>query len=132
VKARLAAVAAILAAAGAAAGASLYSTAVCGCVSPAQSVLGMRWPEMDRTALKVLASRVPYGKPVELIHQALAASGSTTKHCTDDRAGGKTVCMLPLDRNFWRERAAEVTFAYDAGGILRSMSAELRNRYRWE
>ena len=130
-KARLAAVAAILAAAGAAAGASLYSTAVCGCVSPAQSVLGMRWPEMDRTALKVLASRVPYGKPVELIHKALAAGGYT-KYCTDDRAGGKTVCMLPLDRNFWRERAAEVTFAYDAGGILRSMSAELRNRYRWE
>jgi len=130
VKARLAAIAAVLAA-GAAGGASLYSTAVCGCLSPAQDVMGMRWPEMDRAALKLLASRFPYGRPVEHIHQALGARGYA-KYCSDDPANGRTVCMLPLDRNFWRERAAQVTFAYDAGGILRSMSAELKNRYRWE
>ena len=42
-KPRLAAIAAVLAAAGAAAGASLYSTTVCGCLSPAQDLLGKRW-----------------------------------------------------------------------------------------
>jgi hypothetical protein len=131
VKAPLAAVAVVLAAAGAAAGASIYSTAVCACVSPAQAVLGMRWPQMDRAALELLASRIPHGTPVEHVHQALDKSGYT-RYCTDDRPGGKTVCTLPLDRNFWRERAARVTFAYDAGGIMRSMSAELKHRYLWE
>ena len=130
-KARLAAIAAILAAAGAAAGASLYSSAVCGCLSPAQAVMGSSWPHMDRAAMKTLSARVPYGRPVAEVHQALAASGYA-KYCTDDRASGKTVCTLPYDRNFWRERAAQVTFAYDSGGTLRSMSAELKNRYRWE
>jgi hypothetical protein len=130
VKAQAAAIAAVLAA-GAAAGASLYSTAVCGCVTPAQAVMGSSWPQMDRAAMKALAARVPYGRPVAEIHQALAASGYA-KYCTDDRANGKTVCMLPYDRNFWRERSAQVTFAYDSGGILRSMSAEGASRYRWE
>ncbi len=130
-KARVAAVAGILAAAGAAAGASLYSSVACGCVSPAQAVLGMRWPVVDRAALTLLASRFPYGRPVEHIHQALGASGYS-RYCTDERADGRTVCLLPHDGNFWRDRMAQVTFAYDSGGILRSMSAELKNRYRWE
>jgi hypothetical protein len=131
VKARLAAIAGILVVAGAAAGASLYSTAVCGCLSPAQAVMGASWPHMDRAAMKTLSARVPYGRPVAEIHQALAASGYA-KYCTDDRANGKTVCMLPYDRNFWRERAAQVTFAYDADGILRSMGAEGKTRYLWQ
>jgi hypothetical protein len=131
VKARIAAIAGILVAAGAAAGASLYSTAVCGCLSPAQAVMGSSWPHMDRAAMKTLSARVPYGRPVAEIHQALAASGYA-KYCTDDRANGKTVCMLPYDRNFWRERAAQVTFAYDADGILRSMGAEGKTRYLWQ
>jgi hypothetical protein len=130
VKAQLAAIAGVLAA-GAAVGASLYSTAVCGCLSPAQAVMGSSWPHMDRAAMKTLAGRVPYGRPVAEIHQALAASGYA-KYCSDDRANGKTVCLLPYDRNFWRERAAQVTFAYDSGGILRSMGAEGKSRYRWE
>ena len=130
-KPRLAAIAAVLAAAGAAAGASIYSTTVCSCLSPAQDLLGKRWPEMSRAELKLLASRIPSGTPVEHIHQALGASGYA-KYCTEDRANGKTACLLPLDRNFWRERAAQVTFAYDADAILRSMSAELKNRYLWE
>ena len=86
---------------------------------------------MDRAAMKTLSARVPYGRPVAEIHQALAASGYA-KYCTDDRANGKTVCMLPYDRNFWRERAAQVTFAYDAGGILRSMGAEGKTLYLWQ
>jgi hypothetical protein len=131
VKARLAAIAGILVVAGAAAGASLYSTAVCGCLSPAQAVMGASWPHMDRAAMKTLSARVPYGRPVAEIHQALAASGYA-KYCTNDRANGKTVCMLPYDRNFWRERAAQVTFAYDADGILRSMGAEGKTRYLWQ
>lgn len=130
-KPRLAAIAAVLAAAGAAAGASLYSTVACGCLSPAQDLLGKRWPEMSRADLRLLASRIPAGTPVEHVHQALGASGYA-RYCTDDRASRRTVCMLPLDRNFWRERAAQVTFAYDAGGITRSMNAELKNRYLWE
>jgi hypothetical protein len=127
----MAAIAGILVVAGAAAGASLYSTAVCGCLSPAQAVMGASWPHMDRAAMKTLSARVPYGRPVAEIHQALAASGYA-KYCTDDRANGKTVCMLPYDRNFWRERAAQVTFAYDADGIVRSMGAEGKTRYLWQ
>jgi hypothetical protein len=127
----MAAIVGILVAAGAAAGASLYSTAVCGCLSPAQALMGASWPHMDRAAMKTLSARVPYGRPVAEIHEALAASGYA-KYCTDDRANRKTVCMLPYDRNFWRERAAQVTFAYDADGILRSMGAEGKTRYLWQ
>jgi len=130
VKTRLAAIAGVLAA-GAAAGASLYTTPACACLSPAQDVMGSSWPDMDSAALKRLAARFPYGKPAGLIHKALDASGYA-KYCSDDRANLRTVCMLPHDENFWRQRAAQVTFAYDADGILRSMGAELKNRYRWQ
>jgi hypothetical protein len=108
------------------AGASLYTTGSCACLSPAQAIVG--WVEEHPERDKRLAKRYPRGMSLQDTRQEL---GPYARHCTEDKMSQKLSCLLPHESNFWRETKAEVVFVYGGSG-LNSINVASTVRYLWE
>jgi len=126
---------AVFAAAGG--GISLWSNPLCACASPAWTVLGRDWVDLDTTGLNERAKRrFPAGMSAAELREHITPlyyskhcteqdSGRTVlcKHCTEQDSGPRVLCTLPFDRNAWRERHARLEFAFDREARLRDVAA---------
>ncbi len=111
---------------------SLYATAVCSCASVAQAAVAFRWADVDTPTLHaIVEKRYPKGT-AETEVAAQVGRTAYPKYCGAADSKSATVCLLPHDRNFWRERSVELTFGWDSARRLRSVVVVPRVQYRWE
>ena len=104
--------------------ASLYSSAVCACLSVAETMLKARSPQLSGDALqRVAQTRFPAGlTEAELIKDL--GMRSYARYCLQGGGGRALVCLFPHDVNFWRDTHIQLSLAFDAERRVRAVRAE--------
>ena len=111
---------------------SLHSTGVCACASVAQYAVSFRWADADPGTLREIVERRYVKGALEADLAAQLGPRAYEKYCKPLEQKRATACLLPHDRNFWRTRGVEITFAWDSGRALSSVTAVPRIKYVWD
>lgn len=109
--------------------ASLYTSAVCACLSVAETMLKARSPQLSGDALQRAAqARFPTGlSEAELIKDL--GIRRYARYCLQGGGGRALVCLMPHDVNFWRDTHIQLSLVFDAERRVRAVRAERIVRY---